>query len=161
MAPRRGSSVRPLSEAERERIIELLDAGTPRAEIAASTGRSVGTISNLARDTGRSRPRFGVRVPDPRRARVLVLATDGIPADEIAATVGLTEYTVRAVIRQAAPPSLLRKARDQTVADLWREGVTRREIGARVGLSENGVTHAVQRLGLPARRAGRPPKAAA
>lgn len=161
MAPKWGSTVRPLSEAERARIIELLDAGTPQAEIAASTGRSVGTISNVARATGRARPRFGARVPDPRRARVLVLAADGVPAGEIADRVGYSEYTVRALIRQAAPPALLRKARDRKIAALWAGGVTRREIGAQVGLSENGVSHAARRLGLPARRAGRPPKVAA
>lgn len=60
---------KPLSDAEREQIIDLLHAGESRNDIAARVGRSPGTITNIAREIGH---RFGqtnlARAHEARRA---------------------------------------------------------------------------------------------
>lgn len=60
----------PLTDDERQRIIELLHAGHSRAAIARQTARSVGTIANVAASIGfRSDQSAALRTQRAREAR--------------------------------------------------------------------------------------------
>jgi GcrA cell cycle regulator len=57
-----------------------------------------------------------------------------------------------------APPPEWTEDRTDTLRVLWQEGLTTREIGARMGITKNAVVGKVHRLGLPKRQSPIAPK---
>ncbi|GAA3022118.1 helix-turn-helix domain-containing protein [Microbacterium dextranolyticum] len=151
-----------VTEVERERILELLDADRSHAEIAAEVGRSTRTVSNVACANGRQRPPFGLHLDArARRARIIELAPSTLTFVEIAAEVACTHAYVSFVVNKYAP-HLARphgiQARDAQIAAMWNAGARCADIATAVGLTYSGVRCAAKRLGLPQRRAGRRPR---
>jgi GcrA cell cycle regulator len=55
------------------------------------------------------------------------------------------------LVSVAAPPPEWTEDRMTILRSLWQEGLTTREIGARMGITKNAVVGKVHRLGLPKR----------
>ena len=141
----------------RQRICDLYQAGRTIPEIAALTGFSAGTVTNVARAagiTGAGRT-TGIRTDPETEARIMALYEQGATWARIMQESGRTEHTVSAVIKRNGGTldrggRLTDEQRTQ-IRSLYAGGKGAPEIGLIIGCHSSAVYYVLNEAGIDRR----------
>jgi DNA invertase Pin-like site-specific DNA recombinase len=144
----------------RQRICDLYKAGKTLPQIAAETGFSTATVSNVvkaARIVGAGRT-TGVRTDPATETLVMELYNQGITWREIMESASVTEHTVSAIIKRnggeiGRKGAVTAEARKR-IPVLYQQGIGAPEIGRIVGCHSSSVYAVLEEAGMDRRLNG-------
>lgn len=136
----------------------MYQSGSKLREIAAETGFSEFTVSNvLRREDVALRGQANTRTPPEIEAKILAMYADGVPLTEIVRETGRTEHTITAVLRRngKAPSRKVVRYDDdlrERIRQMYQDGVDAPEIGRLLGgLHSSSVYNVLKEAGIDRR----------
>jgi hypothetical protein len=150
---------RRTTPADRQLIQDLYTSGLTIPQVAAKSGFSEGTVSNVARAAGilGAGRTTGIRTSPELEAQIIALYERGIPWAEIMRQTGRTEHTVSAVIKRNGgklgrkPVHLAEGLREQ-IPLLYQQGLDAPEIGRQLSCHPSSVYNVLKELGIDRRQ---------
>jgi hypothetical protein len=150
---------RRTTPADRQLIQDLYTSGLTIPQVAAQSGYSEGTVSNVARAAGilGAGRTTGIRTSPEVEAQIVALYEQGIPWAGIVRQTGRTEHTVSAVIKRnggvlGRKPVHLAEGLRERIPELYQQGMDAPEIGRLVGCHSSSVYNVLRELGIGRRQ---------
>lgn len=153
-----GVSRRNTSPEDRERIVALYRSGMKWDDIAAETGWSTYTVSNVLKREGvtATRGQSATRTPPETEAQIIALYGQGVTWREIMEQTGVTEHTVSAVIKRNGAEIGRKKslAPDdwERIVTLYQNGVDAPELGRQFGCDSSMIYYVLEHRGVERRQ---------